>query len=545
MIGLSHSSAIGGGGRRAPTSADHSPHRQSWSSDDPASSNSSIHNSFVSASSVHNSVHNSVASAASSGERRSLWRKLRKQTGRMQTVHSTQSDHHLSMSPRVGASQSAGGYYTSPRHSMSQRSQSATYAQSRPSTASTTASGGAVPSRPTTAATAPPGAWRSSAHALPIVGVTAPPPAAAAAAAAPLSPREQLIQSVTGLERLKLIASLGDEKKPQRPASMQPQRRQPPQPAVPRGSVDVAYGRADAARGSLDVRRAAAASQSMDLARPAVVDHSNPDDISAESIRQVLGAYAGKTEDAKSMPRLRRLMMLPHNARREQHQLPDMLALSRISEDDEQPPTATSDRASLELCRSAMQTPRAADASKRLSENSGSTLCSGDADADGSDHRARPRTVAEGPKAGSPTPKRQSLAPSAHRKAADWGMKLDPIVYRNTFARARLASEQHQHQHQPSVDALSASAPSLPCDSPPRRLRRPSESGGHAPADHSSEVERLRAALRVLQSRNEILSELVVRDPLEAVPESVRIHIRTIELENAWLRKELAKRAAR
>ncbi|KAI9503138.1 hypothetical protein BX070DRAFT_143057 [Coemansia spiralis] len=55
------------------------------------------------------------------------------------------------------------------------------------------------------------------------------------------------------------------------------------------------------------------------------------------------------------------------------------------------------------------------------------------------------------------------------------------------------------------------------------------------------EIEVLRHTIRILQSRNDMLSELVELNPVDAVPEHVKIHIRTIELENSWLRKHICK----
>ncbi|KAJ2761247.1 hypothetical protein IWQ57_006101, partial [Coemansia nantahalensis] len=91
---------------------------------------------------------------------------------------------------------------------------------------------------------------------------------------------------------------------------------------------------------------------------------------------------------------------------------------------------------------------------------------------------------------------------------------------------------------------LPKDSPSLPKESPSPRLQHlpeplPQPLAGDAAMQ---EIDRLRQMVRTLQLRNDMLSELVARDPMEAVPEEVRLHIRTIELENAWLRRELAKR---
>ncbi|KAJ2719336.1 hypothetical protein GGI07_005275 [Coemansia sp. Benny D115] len=121
---------------------------------------------------------------------------------------------------------------------------------------------------------------------------------------------------------------------------------------------------------------------------------------------------------------------------------------------------------------------------------------------------------------------------------------------------------------------LSASLPSLarqPSTAAAPRPRRPSEpvrptrwaaetprgapgspqrSPAAADADYTRrlrlECEQLRRQVRGLQSQNELLAHLAAVDPLENVAESVRTRVRTLELENTWLRRELAKaRAAR
>ncbi|KAJ2716237.1 hypothetical protein H4R19_000764 [Coemansia spiralis] len=509
-------------------SIDRSARRPSWSSDDPASSSTSI---------------------ASSQGRSSLWGKLRKQAGRVHTSRSAQLDHFPAPSPRARNPHSVSVCYAPSRTSLSSQTSATapsrpslalpmggsahtlsrantspyradpTFAQSRPSSASTTASGvsGVLPT-----ATTQPNAWRSSTAAPTAMSAASLTTTAAAASgqfvstqpAAPPGSREQMIQSATGLERLKLIASLGDSHQEDTAPVRAPREagQLPLQPAM---------------RGSVDVVRRGAASQSMDLVRRAP-NHTNPDDISAESIRQMLCAYTGKTEVAKSKPRLRRL--LPHSPRRDQPA--DALGLARIAEDDEQPTLVPDTRQSLERRGPAMGASRQVDASKRLSNNSGSTASSCDtlwADADARTPRPRPRVAADGTQL--PAPAREQAVPVAHRQAADWGLKLDPIVYRNTFINARPASDQHP----PPVLAQCV---------PPRRLRRPSEPSPRSPAGDADgqEIDQLRWAVRILQSRNEMLSELVTRDPMEAVPEGVRLHIRTIELENAWLRRELAKR---
>ncbi|KAJ1943009.1 hypothetical protein FBU59_003033 [Linderina macrospora] len=54
------------------------------------------------------------------------------------------------------------------------------------------------------------------------------------------------------------------------------------------------------------------------------------------------------------------------------------------------------------------------------------------------------------------------------------------------------------------------------------------------------ELQALKATVSVLQNQNEVLVELVKRDPIDDTPEAVRMHLRTVELENQWLRRELS-----
>ncbi|KAJ1951188.1 hypothetical protein EC988_004114, partial [Linderina pennispora] len=54
------------------------------------------------------------------------------------------------------------------------------------------------------------------------------------------------------------------------------------------------------------------------------------------------------------------------------------------------------------------------------------------------------------------------------------------------------------------------------------------------------ELQALKATVSVLQNQNDLLVELVKRDPIDDTPETVRLHMRTVELENQWLRRELS-----
>ncbi|KAJ2653697.1 hypothetical protein GGH99_007509, partial [Coemansia sp. RSA 1285] len=73
-------------------------------------------------------------------------------------------------------------------------------------------------------------------------------------------------------------------------------------------------------------------------------DHRNAENITAESIRQTLGEYTGKTSDVKGKPRLRRLMMFPGGSSKQQTSARNHIielslggaGLERIAEDEEQ-----------------------------------------------------------------------------------------------------------------------------------------------------------------------------------------------------------------
>ncbi|KAJ2083558.1 hypothetical protein H4R24_000721 [Coemansia sp. RSA 988] len=585
MLGVGPNAMTAGRGRSM--TAERVGVRKSWSSDEPGSSS--------------NSVNNSISSKESKNR---LWSRLRKHASRLH-VPPMPEPPAMPQRASVGVAQSRvslGAFRTSP----------------------------AATRRPTSTCTAA------------TVGTTA------VSVAAPAS-REQLIQSVTGLERLKLIAAMGPAADEREDSSVSggsahsssghiPSNRgsgysssvnalpqggavfptsghvssdgdssypnpgsapshvglagtlqaavSAPQPtmatprpstaapristATPRPSMATPRPSTATSRGSVDT------THSTTTPRPSIdTPHNNPDDISAESIRRTLGAYTGKTED-RSTPRLRRL--LP-TARRPQSR---GTGLACIAEDDEQ----------------------AADEAKRFSENSGNTVSSGDTlygdDGRSSVRAARPQAIYEDGVNRVPSPTRDhppTLVGVGHGGA----LPLDPAVYRNTFFNARPAADRqriesllqrrstasddtlplstsrvrfakapqpiledaaaeptvpeephaaeplkspdhpnsapssHSTRSTPSRHHLSASLPSLQIPHS-TRLRRPSE-----PIEAPDELTRLRRAVGLLQSRNAMLSELVVRDPLEAVPEGVRIHIHTLELENAWLRKSLAR----
>ncbi|PIA17960.1 hypothetical protein COEREDRAFT_85824 [Coemansia reversa NRRL 1564] len=533
--------------RRRMTTAERVGVRKSWSSDEPGSSS------------------NSVSSKESKNR---LWSRLRKHASRVHVAPDVEPPAMVQRAS-VGVAQgraSLGAFGTSP----------------------------AVVRRPTSTCTAA------------AVGTVA------VSVAAPAS-REQLIQSVSGLERLKLIAAMGPVADERQDITAKNRSAYPSPVHVPShggpgfsgsgnvssqgGSVGTLQAAVSAPQSNMITRRPSTAAarlsmatprSSMSTPRPSIttsrssVDtihttaapprpsvetgHKNPDDISAESIRRTLGAYTGKTEE-RTTPRLLRL--LP-TARRPQSR---GTGLACIAEDDE----------------------HVVDEAKRFSENSGTTVSSADTlygDDGRSNMRApRPRAIYEDGVNRVPSPTRDHpplLAGVGHGGA----LPLDSAVYRNTFFNARpaadrqriesllvrrsdasddtlslspsrvrfaknsypisedsvvgqaepvdsLAAEPKEAIHHPNSTRpshhLSASLPTLHAQHP-THLRRPSE-----PIEASDELTRLRRAVDFLQSRNTMLSELVMRDPLEAVPEGVRIHIRTLELENAWLRKSLAR----
>ncbi|KAJ2447733.1 hypothetical protein GGF42_005367, partial [Coemansia sp. RSA 2424] len=113
-----------------------------------------------------------------------------------------------------------------------------------------------------------------------------------------------------------------------------------------------------------------------------------------------------------------------------------------------------------------------------------------------------------------------------------------------------LLSQQQQQQQK----SLSMSLPSLntasdlsPAASLNRRRNRRRQASEPAPLAAVSavgpvqEIDVLRRTIRSLQARNDLLSEIVELDPTNAIPEATKLHIRTLELENIWLRKELQR----
>ncbi|KAJ2735436.1 hypothetical protein H4R23_002198 [Coemansia sp. Cherry 401B] len=412
---------------------DRSVYRQSWSSDEPTSSNASI----------------------SSRERKGLWGKLRKQASRMHVSHAGQPDAVPQMPHRGSVSSAA----------------SAPLAQ-----------------RPVTVADV----RRTSAVVAPSV-VTA--------------GAHESLHGEAGLERLKMIAAMGSDAPVSRAASlaMQPRRAAPPPPSRPsqqaamRGSVDMRgsvnmRGSFDT-RGSVDMfRRGAAHSYSMDVARP---DHRNPADISAESIRRTLGAYTGKSDSAK--PRLRRLLPTRRPPSRD-------LSLECIAEDDE-----------VHVHEPHVREP--AHDVKRFSENSGSTACSSD-------------TLDERPARG-----RQRMSVQARPKAVFYedGVGLDAQRGLRP-ASAQLRTSALSRQSSTATRArLSKCASDETLDVKARLAEPP----------RADEAEQLRRAVRRLEARNELLAELLAADAPNAAPESLRLRLRTVELENTWLRGELARLRAK
>ncbi|KAJ2469984.1 hypothetical protein GGI02_003239, partial [Coemansia sp. RSA 2322] len=468
----------------APTSSDgKAKFRQSWSSDEPASSSNSV----------------------SSKESSSLWSKLRRQASRLHVSHARQQ------SPPPSALSTAAG-------------------PAAHSTTTLSATAGSVPAlRPRTAPSTPQTLDRHTSAPVPIVPSTLLAPSASATMHAP-----------SQADRMRLMAALGHSSNiPNMHGSSQTwsaglasphaQSRRSP---IAHAAFDVAP-KPSGARSSTEVLRTTGTGDgrqrpaySMDVPRtalnPAPSRQPGGPEISADSIRRSLSAYTGKT-DVRGKPRLRRLMLLPQSggssARRPLSRDRDSpaSALACIAEDDEHPASAPAlgrpREASIARfspaghsaeCHSAlppqalpplMLTPSPpppmpvsfnSDSllqvyrhdSKRFSENSGSTVSSGDTldttsdQADNSGHprpasrtaslaRAQPRpprlsfSTAQRPTAiyecadvnivPSPTKEHPPrLVPMVHGHVTDPDMLLDPTVYRNTFFNARPATDQ-QH----------------------------------------------------------------------------------------------------
>ncbi|KAJ2482508.1 hypothetical protein IWW56_001024 [Coemansia sp. RSA 2131] len=464
-----------GVGHGTNTTGDRSVFRQSWSSDEPTSSNASV----------------------SSKERKGLWNKLRKQASRMHASQSTQTDIGIQRISSAASAPNSPGVFMRP-HPMS--------ADAR----------------------------RASA----CVG-----PTTVSAAAT----YEQVQQA--GIERLKLIAAGDNATARTNSLLMQPRRAAPPPPmattmseSAVRGSLDMRgstdmRGSADmrrrpgprmaaiqesnfnetTMRGSVDMyRRPGPATNDMrgsvDMYRrgyshsvdiPRAVDHTNPNDISAESIRRTLGAYTGKTE-TKGKPRLRRLMLRPTTARE-----PTDAGLACIAEDDEPPmPMHVHGVDSMRVHMHSV------DVAKRFSENSGSTACSSDTQ-DSEVLRAGAR--------------RQRLSAFGAQSRPKAVFYEDGVIGIPDSRSVRPPSSVHRTgsllSRQGSVSAR----------------HRLSRCASDETLDATADVERLKRSVRLLEARNDMLNELLARDPMDGVPEGVRMHVRTLELENAWMRQQLAQ----
>ncbi|KAI9468554.1 hypothetical protein LPJ55_004974 [Coemansia sp. RSA 990] len=505
MLGVGHSSST----NNSSPAVDRTAYRQSWSSDEPTSSNASV----------------------SSRESKGLWSKLRKQASRLHVSHSMQPDYVPPMPTRAPR-----GSVSSTASSAISTMSTATGVHIRPHTMS-------AESRPQTA-----DPRRTS-----TVG-----PVAATTQLTTADAREQLLKGVEGWERLKMIAAMDSEASAGRGDSgvartnsmvMQPRRPAPPPPTMAASMSE------NNVRGSADLYRRPGlgskmgASYSMDI--PRTPNHSNPDEISAESIRLTLGAYTGKSE-TKGRPRLRRLMMLPTGSRRPQSrdhsQNLAALGLECIAEDEEQPVHVhgqpSSDGANLPLQRTRdvrghMAATHRNDA-KRFSENSGSTVSSS---SDTLDAEMTRTGSFRGPR------QRMSLGVQPRPKAVFYENGIvgipqaDDMAIRKSSLGMRPASAQIRSDSMLSRQSTLRSARQQFGQSQQRLSKCASDDTINVTAgkarEMDNEVEKLRQTVRLLESRNEMLTELVGQDP--AIPEDVRLHMRTIELENAWLRRELAR----
>ncbi|KAJ2849807.1 hypothetical protein IWW36_002360 [Coemansia brasiliensis] len=507
MLGVGHSSST----NNSSSTVDRTAYRQSWSSDEPTSSNASV----------------------SSRESKGLWSKLRKQASRLHVSHSMQPDYVPPMPTRAPR-----GSVSSTASSAISTMSTATGVHIRPHTMSTE-------SRPQTA-----DPRRTS-----TVG-----PAAATTQLTTADAREQLLKGVEGWERLKMIAAMDSETSLNRGDSgvartnsmvMQPRRPAPPPPTMAASMSE------NNVRGSADLYRRPGlgskmgASYSMDI--PRTPNHNNPEEISAESIRLTLGAYTGKSE-AKGRPRLRRLMMLPTNSSRrpqsrDHSQNLAALGLECIAEDDEQPvhvhsqPSHDGANTPLQRTRDVRSNGTAAhrNDAKRFSENSGSTVSSSDT----LDTEMSRTGSFRGPR------QRMSLGVQPRPKAVFYENGIvgipqaDDMAMRKSSLGMRPASAQIRVDSMLSRQSTLRSARQQHGQSQQRLSKCASDdtinvtAGKARETDNAAEVERLRQTVRLLESRNEMLTELVGQD--QAIPEGVRLHMRTIELENIWLRRELAR----
>ncbi|KAJ1945412.1 hypothetical protein GGF37_001712 [Kickxella alabastrina] len=57
-----------------------------------------------------------------------------------------------------------------------------------------------------------------------------------------------------------------------------------------------------------------------------------------------------------------------------------------------------------------------------------------------------------------------------------------------------------------------------------------------------ADIDALRSRTRRLEAENDILVQLTTVDPMDSMPEGVKMRLRTLELENVWLRGELRRR---
>ncbi|KAJ2747732.1 hypothetical protein GGI20_000202 [Coemansia sp. BCRC 34301] len=105
-------------------------------------------------------------------------------------------------------------------------------------------------------------------------------------------------------------------------------------------------------------------------------------------------------------------------------------------------------------------------------------------------------------------------------------MSLPSLNTTSDLSPAASLNRRHRHQHHHHH----------------HRLRRPSEpTPSAAVPEPVLEIDVLRRTIRSLQARNDLLGDIVGLDPMTSIPEATKLHIRTLELENIWLRKELQR----
>lgn len=367
-------------------------------------------------------------------------------------------------------------------------------------------------------------------------------------------------------------------------------------PPSGRTSVSSPFFGSSKSRSSAEVTAYVAQHRSMDIPRATT-------EITAENIRRTLGGYTGKSEEPsrrfrKQPPQQQQQQQQPvHRApTSSKHHTYDFgpineskpsQGLECIAEDDEpEIPDMTPNRPA------PPPPPSRSQSYKRFSENSESTTSSGEtavpSDELGGSFKPLPNTKIRSPLPRASLPSHSSPRPRAIYDTGQMTgvftpsptkehpphlvapltngdtMQLDPDVYRNTFFNARpVTAQQHIEEHllsnkqvrkSASEDTLKSSTPTRIRFSEPlvevippadKRLNTSmpilTSLGSRRRKPSESTVDLLRCTVKSLQVRNDLLTELVKKDKELDVSESVGLRLRSLELENKWMRKELAK----